>query len=129
VAASKPQPQPQPSPPFASREFNGEVLLDELDELRNAQLAQKHLTDVVLGLRDVSSLRVSDACLRLKQLASNRFAGQPALASLLVRWAAKLKTEADVLALVGHFERLALTSAIVSALRRGAERLPKAGRE
>jgi hypothetical protein len=125
VAASK----PQPSTPFASREFNGEVLLDELDELRNAQLAQKHLTDVVLGLRDVAGLRVADACLRIKHLATNRFAGQPALASLLVRWAAKLKTDADVQALVGHLERLAVTSAIVAALRRGAERLPKGGRE
>lgn len=119
----------QPSTPFASREFNGEVLLDELDELRAAQIPQKHLTDVVLGLRELSGARVSDASSRIKFLATNRFAGQPALASLLVRWAAKLKVEADVPLLVSHLERLALTSAIIAALRRGAERLPKAGRE
>ncbi|MBS1150670.1 MAG: hypothetical protein H6Q89_2368, partial [Myxococcaceae bacterium] len=64
----------------------------------------------------------------LKALASGRFAGQPALASLLVRWAAKLKTEFDVSLLVGHLERLALTAAVVGALRRGSERLPKGGR-
>lgn len=124
MAASK----PQPSTPFASREFNGEVLLDELDDLRNAALAQKHLTDLVLGLREVSALRLPDAVTRLKHLASNRFAGQQALSSLLLRWAGRVKSEADVQALVGHLERLALTSAIITALRRGAERLPHGGR-
>lgn len=118
----------QPSPPFASRELNGEVLLEELADLRNAQVQQRHLNDCITGLRDLEGVRVSEAAARLKQLASNRFAGQPALASLLVRWAAKLKTEVDVPLLVSHLERLALTSAIVTAMRRGSERLPKGGR-
>lgn len=118
----------QPSPPFASRELNGEVLLEELADLRNAQVQQRHLNDCVVGLRDLEGVRVSEAAARLKQLASNRFAGQPALASLLVRWAAKLKSEVDVPLLISHLERLALASAIVTALRRGSERLPKGGR-
>lgn len=118
----------QPSPPFASRELNGEVLLEELADLRQAQVQQRHLNDCVLNLRGLEGVRVSDAAARLKQLASNRFAGQPALASLLVRWAAKLKSEVDVPLLVSHLERLALASAIVTALRRGTERLPKGGR-
>lgn len=118
----------QPSAPFASRELNGEVLLEELADLRNAQVQQRHLNDCVLNLRGLEGVRVSEAVARLKQLASNRFAGQPALASLLVRWAAKLKHEVDVPLLVSHLERLALTSALVTTLRRGAERLPKGGR-
>ena len=120
--------RPQPSAPFASRELNGDVLLEELTDLRTAQVQQRHLNDAVIGLQDLAGARVSEASARLKSLASNRFAGQPALASLLVRWAAKLKSELDVPMLVSHFERLALTSALVTALRRGAERLPKGGR-
>jgi hypothetical protein len=118
----------QPSAPFASRELNGEVLLEELAELRSAQVQQRHLEDCVLHLRGLAGVRVSEATARLKQLASNRFAGQPALASLLVRWAWRLKGEVDVPLLVGHLERLALTSALITALRRGAERLPRGGR-
>ncbi len=121
-------PRAQATAPFVSREFNGEVLLEELADLRNAQVQQRHLFDCVLGLRDLQGVRVSEAATRLKFLASNRFAGQPALASLLVRWAAKLKSELDVPLLVSHFERLALSAALVAALRRGQERLPRGGR-
>ena len=120
--------RPQASAPFLSRELNGEVLLEELTELRNAQVAQRNLDDLVRALKDLEGSRVSEASARLKSLATNRFAGQPALASLLVRWAARLKTELDVPLLSSHLERLALTSAVISALRRGAERLPKGGR-
>jgi hypothetical protein len=119
--------RPQPSAPFASRELNGELLLDELADLRNAQVAQKHLDDLARALHELEGSRVAEAVVRLKQLA-NRFAGQPALASLLVRWSAKLKSEVDVGLLVGHLERLALVSAMLGAFRRGAERLPKGGR-
>jgi hypothetical protein len=118
----------QPSAPFASRELNGEVLLEELADLRNAQVQQRHLNDCIVNLRGLEGVRVSEAAARLKQLASNRFAGQPALASLLVRWAARLKNEVDVPLLVSHLERLAMTSALLTALRRGNERLPKGGR-
>jgi hypothetical protein len=118
----------QPSPPFASRELNGEVLLEALDELRAASVHQKHLVDCASAVRDLTGLRVADATTRLKQLAGNRFSGQPALASQLVRWAQKLKSEADVALLVDHLERLALTAAIVSGLRRASDRLPRGGR-
>ena len=118
-----PPPRSNPSTPFASRELNGEVLLDELADLRTAQLPQRHLTDLVVNLRDLEGVRVSEAALRLKSLAANRFASTPALASLLTRWAARLKTEADVPLLVSHFERLALTSAIVGAMRRAGDSL------
>ncbi len=121
-------PRPQPSAPFVSRELNGEQLLEELADLRNSQIPQKHLNDCALAVRELSGVRVSEASTRLKALATSRFASQPALASLLVRWAGRLKSEVDVPLLVGHLERLALTAAIVGGLRRGAERLPKAGR-
>ena len=116
-------PRAQPSTPFASRELNGEVLLEELSDLRTAQLHQKHLNDLVINLRDLQGVRVSEAALRLKSLAQNRFSGTPALASLLVRWSVKVKVEADVPLLVAHFERLAITSAIVASVRRAAEHL------
>jgi hypothetical protein len=117
-----------PSAAFSHRELNGEVLLDELEELRSSQVHQKHLNDCAAGLRDLMGLRASVASQRLKQLATNRFAGQPALGSLLIRWAGKLKHDADVPVLLGHLERLALTSAMVSAVRRSSERLDGAGR-
>lgn len=116
------------SAPFQNRELNGELLLEELSDLRQAQVQQKHLNDCVANLRGLTGTRVAEAAQQLKALASSRFAGQPALASLLVRWAAKLKTEFDVSLLVGHLERLALTAALVPALRRGSERLPRGGR-
>jgi hypothetical protein len=115
----------QPSAPFASRELNGEVLLEALGDLRQSQVQQRHLDDCALALRDFSGLRGAEAVTRLKHLASNRFAGQPALASLLVRWAAKLKSDADVPLLIGHFERLALTSSLVAVVRRSADGLKK----
>ncbi len=121
-------PRPQPSAPFVSRELNGEQLLEELADLRNSQVAQKHLNDCALAVREFSGVRVSEASTRLKALATSRFASQPALASLLVRWAGRLKSEVDVPLLVAHLERLALTAAVVGGLRRGAERLPRAGR-
>ncbi|MBL8939022.1 MAG: hypothetical protein JNM69_30955 [Archangium sp.] len=120
--------RPQASAPFVNRELNGEQLLDELAELRNAQIAQKHLEDLARALHELEGRRVAEAVLQLKQLASNRFAGQPAIASLLVRWSTKLKSEVDVGLLVGHLERLALVSALLGAFRRGADRLPKGGR-
>ncbi|MBM4779071.1 MAG: hypothetical protein GQE15_15300 [Archangiaceae bacterium] len=120
--------RPQASAPFVNRELNGEQLLDELSELRNAQIAQKHLEDLARALHELEGRRVAEAVLQLKQLASNRFAGQPAIASLLVRWSTKLKSEVDVGLLVGHLERLALVSALLGAFRRGADRLPKGGR-
>ena len=79
-------------------------------------------------MRGLAGTRVSEASAQLKALATGRFAGQPALASLLVRWSSKLKTEFDVSLLVGHLERLALTAAVVAAMRRASERLPKGGR-
>jgi hypothetical protein len=127
MAASRP-PAPKPAAPFASRELNGEHLLDELAELRSAQVSQRHLDDLARALHELEGTRVPEAVAQLKQLATNRFAAQPAIASLLVRWSSKLKSEVDVGLLVGHLERLTLVSAILGALRRGAERLPKGGR-
>lgn len=65
-------------------------------------------------------MRASEAALRIKQLAANRFSGAPALGAVLVRWAAKLKAEADVPLLISHFERLAVAAAVVGSLRRAA---------
>lgn len=113
----------QLSAPFAHREFNGETLLEELDALREAQVRQKQLEDCATTLRGLSGLRVAEATARLRQVASGRFQSQPAIANLLVRWAAKLRTEADVNALAQHFRQLAIVGALIGVLRRGGDRL------
>lgn len=107
-----------PSAPFASRELNGEVLLEELQDLRDARVGPQTLTDCALAVRPLKTLRVSEASVRIKQLAGSRFQAQPALAALLVRYAAKLKSDDDVGALCGHLERLALTAQLLGAIRR-----------
>ena len=111
------------SPPFAGRELDGETLLEELGALREAQIRQKHLNDCALALRSLSGLSTHEAAAKIRQLASGRFSGQPALASLLVRWSTKLRTELDIPRFTSHIERLALASGLISAMRRGAERL------
>ena len=118
-----PAPRPAASGALSSRELNGEGLLEELAELRQVQLAQKELNDCALSARELSGMRVGEAQGRLKALAAGRFVGSPALAALLVRWAQRLKSEADVPILSSHLERLALTSAIVTALRRAQSRV------
>lgn len=106
------------SPPFASRELNGEVLLEELSDLRDARIGTQPLIDCAIAVRTLKTARVTEAAVKLRQLAGGRFQSQPALGALLMRWAAKLKSEQDVLALTSHLERLALTSALLGAVRR-----------
>lgn len=117
-----PAPPKALSPPFASRELNGEVLLEELADLRDSRVGPQHLVDCALVVRGIRNVRVSEAMVRLKQLAGGRFQAQPALAALLMRWASKLKTEADVTALTGHIERMALAASLLSAIRRAQDR-------
>ena len=116
------------SAPFLHREFNGELLLEELRDLRGAGVGQKHLNDCSQAAKELLGLPVGDAIVRLKQIASGRFQAQPELAGLMVRWAAKLKSERDVTELVRHFQRLALSSALIGAMGRGAGRLPRGAR-
>lgn len=116
------------SPPFAHREFNGETLLEELRDLRQAAVPQRQLDDCALAMRHLRTTPVAELAPRLKQLAQARFGAQPEMAGLLVRWAAKVRSAQDVMALCLHFERLALASALISAMYRGSGRLPKAGR-
>ena len=119
-----PAPAPgQPSAHFAHRELNGEQLLEELQALRDAQVRQKDLEDCARALRTLSGMRVGEASRRIREVATGRFAGQPALASLLVRWAARMRVEAAVGALSVHFPKLAMTGPVIGALRRGGERL------
>jgi hypothetical protein len=110
-----------PSSPFVSRELNGAVLVESLQELRDAQVPSRHLVDLVAGLRALSGARVAEAAVTLRALAQQRFAGQPAVASLLMRWGARLKVEADVPLLIGHLERLAIAFVLIPALRQANE--------
>jgi hypothetical protein len=113
------------SAPFLSREFNGEILLEELEDLRAGNIKQMSLNDCALALREINGRRASEVQLRLKVLAQNHFSNQPALALLLSRWSAKLKVDDDVAALISHVERLALTNSMVAAVMRGHERLQR----
>lgn len=115
------------SAPFAARELNGEVLLQELGQLRDAQVGARHLVDCSVAMRALKGARVSDASARLRNLASGRFQGQPALASLLLRWSSRLKSEEDVEALRAHFDRLASASALIGATWRIADRRRRGG--
>ena len=109
--------------PLASRELDGEVLLSELEQLKVGRVRQSRLNDCALELRAVAALGVAEAVAQTRQLASERFGDCPALAALMVRWAARLRTDVDVPALASHLERLALASALIGAIRRGQARL------
>lgn len=115
------------SPPFADRELNGEILLDELNDLRGAGVGPRSLIDCALALRELNGMMLAEAQAKLKAIAGGRFQTVPELASLLVRWSAKLKSERDVFELTSHFERLAMSSALFGAMGRGASRLPHRG--
>jgi len=110
-----------------SRELNGEVLLDELDELRRGQVPQRQLDDCARALTALGGPVASSAAL-VRQLAGARYAEHVALASLLRRWATRLKVVADGPLLAAHFERLALASALISGLHRAADQLPRSHR-
>ncbi len=110
-----------------SRELNGEVLLDELNELRMGAVQQAALIDLSTGAREMSGMRVNEAQQWLKTF-GQRFPTQPALGNFLNRWAQKLKSDFDVPLLVSHLERLALAAVMLAAVRRCSERLPKGGR-
>lgn len=117
---------PPPSPPFAAKELNGEGMLEELQHLRDAVVNQKHLNDCALAVKNLPSKGLLEAMMEIKQLAMARFQGQPELARLLVTWAAKVKGPRDFLEMCGHFHRLAITSALLASMYRGASRLPNA---
>jgi len=115
------------SPPLAARELNGEQLLEELYELREGQVRTAQLAACA---RDLRAQRDSDPARLKKQLvalAEGRYAPQPALAQLLRSWAPRVNVPGDVAALTSHFERLALTSALLTALHYGRARLPGGG--
>jgi hypothetical protein len=111
------------SAPFADRELDGTVLLEELANLRNAGVPQRALELCNQALESLSGLSASDAADQLRAVAFSDFPEIPALAQLLVRWATKLKRDEDVLALQGHFRKLALTSALLHGLWQAAVHL------
>lgn len=117
----------QPSSPFLSRELNGEVLLDELDELRGAQVPQRQLDECAQAMRSLRGSAQESAAV-VRQLANDRFSEHAALASLLRRWATRLKHDLDGPLLAAHFERLALVGGVMTAIRRAAQQLPRSSR-
>ncbi len=117
----------QPSAAFLNRELNGEVLLDELDELQQGRVPQRALNDCARELAAVKGSATQAAAL-IRALATNRFSRFPPLVSLLKRWATKLKTNSDVPLLAAHFDRLAVVAAVLSSLTLATRRLSGAGR-
>ncbi len=119
---------PALSPPFASRELNGETLLDELAGLRQSAVPQRHLNDCAVAVRMLRKTPVAEVPQRFRELAQNRFANLPEVAGMLVRWAQQVHSDADLAALCGHIERLALASALLNAIYRSGGRLPGGAR-
>src|SRR5688572_186431 len=107
------------SAPFAHRELNGEGLLEELAELQSSRVADRRILECALVLKQLATDSPAHATARMRDLAKRRFTAEPALSDLVVRWAVKVKTVEDLQQLIGHFERLALVAAMVSAIRRG----------
>jgi hypothetical protein len=116
------------SPPFAAREFNGEQLLEELDGLADGGVTQQELEACWMAVRSLELGGRADAASKLRALASSDFRESPELAGLLRSWAAKIRTDDDVPCLVGHFQRMALVSALSSAAVRASRRLGTRGR-
>lgn len=110
---------------FANRELNGEVLLGEVNRLRAGQVGQAHVADCAMMLRPLEGQRPSDAKSQLRLIAEGRFASQPAMGELLVFWAEKLFTDADVDELVHHVQRLAVASGALNAMWRTRQRLER----
>ncbi len=105
----------QPSSAFLGREFNGEVLVQELEDLQ--LLPARTLSELAASMSMLSQLALPQAQARLTQLAQGQ---SPALANLLKQYAKRVKHDADVVQLVSHFQRLAVTAALASAF--GARR-------
>jgi hypothetical protein len=105
------------STPFRHRELNGELLLDELASLRAAAVTQAELNALAAGCQNWAKLDVAAAA---KVLMQQRATASVALSQFLETWAKKLKHPPDVALLAQHFQRLAMTSACISALRRAA---------
>ena len=116
--------RPNLSAPFSHREFNGEHLIGELKKLRLGQLSQKELTGCALTLKALAKVRAPELAQRLRALAKE---SSPALGTLLKEWSTKLGRDEDVPVLVSHVQRLAMTSALLDAARRGNALLPGKG--
>lgn len=108
---------PALSPPFANREFNGEVLLAELTQLRAAQVPVGRLSEAHLALRESERVELASWPTHLRNIAVTRLSGAPAVAGLVAMWVGRVKSNEDRRAVIEHFERLAVTAAILSAVR------------
>jgi hypothetical protein len=115
--------KPKLSAPFVNRELNGELLIEELADLRTGMVQERTLVDCAQCVSELVALGVEEARRELRTLSRERFAHAPALATLMTQWAGRLRLAPDVPKLVGHFERLSTTLLLLSALKRGAPRL------
>jgi hypothetical protein len=117
--------KPALSAPFAHREFNGETLLSELRRVRMAQLSQKQLNEAVTALQPLVDAPVAQFAELLRRIQRERLGSHAPIVALLREWAPKVKSEGDARALVNHFRRLALTSAVLDGMRVASARLPE----
>ncbi len=113
----------RPSAAFLHREVDGEDLLSELNELREGQVAQRQLVEIVARLKPLRSLSFVEGSTEIRRLLDDHSNDAPRLAALVRRWAQRLRVDDDVPMLVAHFERLMLSSAILPVIRSGAARL------
>jgi hypothetical protein len=118
----------QPSPPFADREFNGTVLVQEVEELLLAGVPAEQIWECGQDLQALLGVPASEASTKVQALAKTRTATHPMLVALLTRWAPRIRIQVDLPLFISHFNRLAMAMAALPALRAAAGRLPNGGR-
>jgi hypothetical protein len=113
------------SGPFAARELNGEMLLQEATTLRDRGVSADALGACALGLARAGPQQARELVDAVGHLAATSSRCPAPLARLMEGWATKVKSEEDVVAYVDHFLRLARVFALIPALLQSSERLAK----
>jgi hypothetical protein len=100
---------------FSQRELNGEVLLAEVGALRRQGVHPAAVQKLAVALAQAARTGPLDAN-ALRKVADRQAEGAP-LASLLTRYADKVRHPADGPALVTHFHRLAQAAGLLAVIR------------
>jgi hypothetical protein len=109
------------SAPFAARELNGEMLLEEVATLRERSVPQTALEYCAASLARTATHGAAEVPDTVQQLVSSGARCPSPLAHLVAAWARKVRTDDDALALADHFSRLARVAALLPALVQASE--------
>jgi hypothetical protein len=110
------------SAPFAARELNGEMLLEEVATLRGRGVPQSALEYCAASLARSAGAGAAQVPDTVQQIASSGGRCPSPLAHLVAAWARKVRTDDDAVALADHFSRVARVAALLPALVQASER-------